>query len=155
LVLTSDLCRSTQTLEILSRYTPDLATSQTEPELREQNFGQWENRTYDEIQEQFPEYIEATHHNPASICPPDGESFKDVTTRVTRVIQRYHKTDNIPESSIVCVVHAGTIRAAISHALSLPPEKSLAFHLDHLSVTRIEYFASVDSWKIHYINRTV
>ena len=55
------------------------------------------------------------------------------------------------------VAHGGTIRAALGHALALPPEAMLQFCAFNLSITRIDHFrADGDdpaSWRVVAINQ--
>jgi alpha-ribazole phosphatase len=73
--------------------------------LKELNFGEWENRTWDEISEMeagkkwFTDYLNET-------CP-GGESYHDMLHRVKNFIA------DLPQSSgnILVITHAGIIRA--------------------------------------------
>jgi alpha-ribazole phosphatase len=48
------------------------------------------------------------------------------------------------------VVHSGTVRAALSIALDLPPESALRFTIDPLSLTRIDRIAG--GWCVVGVN---
>ncbi|MBI3451237.1 MAG: histidine phosphatase family protein [Rhodospirillales bacterium] len=112
-----------------------------EAELIEQNFGDWQGRTYDEVGAYGHGSESATGHKfwlaPAQSTPPGGESFVDVMARVSAAIGRLTRAH--AGQDVVAVAHGGTIRAAVAHALDLHPEAALALSVDTLSVTRLEH----------------
>ena len=67
---------------------------------------------------------------------PEGESFTDVVARVTTTVERLNSDHS--GRNIIAVAHAGSIRAAISHALGGEPQAALSFKLSPLSLTRID-----------------
>jgi alpha-ribazole phosphatase len=103
-----------------------------EPMLIEQNFGAWQGQKRAEI---------IRHHlwiAGADETPPGGENFNAVMARVKAAIERL--THDYSGRDIVAVAHGGVIRSALGHALELPGETALAFAIDNLSLTIIEYF---------------
>jgi len=118
--------------------------------FREQDFGAWEGVAYDQ-----PAVRNNTEFwaNPADVAPPDGESFAELTMRVQHEIKSLNSARC---GTIVAVAHAGTIRAALSLALSIPPAKALNFQIDPLSITRLSWIADIGSggaWRICCVNR--
>ena len=56
---------------------------------------------------------------------------------------------------IVCVAHAGSIRAALAAVLGLTPEAALAFTIDTLSLTRLDLIdspAAGHGWRVGPVN---
>ncbi len=56
---------------------------------------------------------------------------------------------------IVCVAHAGSIRAALAVVLGLTPEAALAFTIDTLSLTRLDLIdspAAGHGWRVGPVN---
>jgi broad specificity phosphatase PhoE len=123
-------------------------------DLAEQNFGDWQGLTYEELQESRAGDFHRFWHAPAYEAAPGGESFVAVIERVSRAIHRL--VDSYPERDIIAVVHGGTIRAALALALGLDPEASLAFTIENCSITRID---RVDGpgmghgWRVVTVNR--
>lgn len=119
-------------------------------ELMEQNFGVWENKTYEEVWQSTD--AAKNWSSPALVKPEGGESFIGVCARVDHWIEEKMKlADGKP---IVVVAHAGTIRAALRHALNLVPEQALFFAIDHGSITQVEYFLSDGGGaRVDYVNR--
>jgi alpha-ribazole phosphatase len=106
------------------------------PELAEQDFGEWQGLTYEELQESRAGDFHRFWHAPAHETPPGGESFVAVTERVSGAIRRLVETHS--GRNIIAVAHGGTIRAALALALDLDPEAALAFTIENCSLTRID-----------------
>jgi alpha-ribazole phosphatase len=108
-----------------------------EPDLAEQNFGEWQGLTFDEIAAKRG----VEHHRfwvaPAQEAPPGGESFVDVVTRVDRAVRRLTAAHS--GRDIAAVAHGGTIRAALAVALGLDAERALSFDIGNCSLTRIDH----------------
>jgi alpha-ribazole phosphatase len=62
------------------------------PELAEQDFGEWQGLTYEELQESRAGDFHRFWHAPAHEIPPDGESFVAVIERVSRAIHQLVET---------------------------------------------------------------
>ena len=140
-ILSSDLWRATQTADALARRNSKRLPNSSA--LREQNFGAWEGKPYEAID------LEEFWRNPALSAPPQGESFAEVCDRVGREIAHLN---NGGETEIIAVAHAGSIRAALALALSLPPSQALAFEVAPLSLTRIDWLADAKAWRIGGVN---
>jgi broad specificity phosphatase PhoE len=106
------------------------------PDLAEQNFGEWQGLTYEELEESRAGDFHRFWHAPAHETPPGGESFVAVIERVSRAI--YRMVETYSGRDIVAVAHGGTIRAALALALDLDPEAALAFTIENCSLTRID-----------------
>lgn len=131
--VTTTLRRASKTANRLSSLIPPDRVIAEHDSLREQAFGDWEGTTWDAIPRDISD---AYWRNPTDNRMPNGESFADVVARVTETIERLND-DNVG-SDIVAVTHAGSIRAAISHALGRDVGAGLSFHLAPLSLTRID-----------------
>jgi len=137
--LTSHLGRARKTAQAIA----DAGLSYPEPiieeHLGEQDFGDWQGFTWDEMKEKGADIYEEFWQLPARNAPPGGESFADQIARTAAVIDRV--TDEHGGRDIVAVAHGGTIRAAVAHALGLEPEGGMSFAFSNLSVTRLEHVA--------------
>ncbi len=147
--ISSTLKRAKQTVQALreARQTQRGASEQGvdaqdlyEHDFAEQNFGDWEGERYDEARHR------ALWESPATHRPPNGESFADLARRVACAVERIENTHRrISESreesiTVVAIAHAGTIRAALAQALTLPPQRALSFAIEPLSLTRIDRY---------------
>lgn len=120
------------------------------PELMEQNFGVWEGKTYDEAWE-MPDNSQ-NWGSPSTVKPEGGESFIGVCARVDHWLDAKIKEN--AGQPLVIIAHAGTIRAALRHALNINPEQALSFCIDYGSVTLAEYFLNDNnSSRMVYVNR--
>jgi broad specificity phosphatase PhoE len=126
-----------------------------EPDLAEQHFGEWQGQTYARLAETRAEEYHRFWFAPARERAPGGESFVDLTERVHAVIDRLNR--EFAGRTIIAVTHGGTIRAAISRALDLSPETALAFTIDNISVTQLDYFEDPTArhghaWRVGGVN---
>jgi alpha-ribazole phosphatase len=123
-------------------------------DLAEQNFGEWQGLTYEELQESRAGDFHRFWHAPAHEAAPGGESFVVVIERVSRAIHRL--VDAHPGRDIIIVAHGGTIRAALALALGLDSEASLAFTIENCSITRIDRIDGPGmghGWRVVTVNR--
>jgi alpha-ribazole phosphatase len=123
-------------------------------DLAEQNFGDWQGLTYQELQDSRAGDFHRFWHAPAHEAPPAGESFVEVIGRVSAAIHRLIETH--PGQDIIAVAHGGTIRAALALALGLDPEAALAFTIENCSITRIDHIDGPGmghGWRVVTVNR--
>ncbi len=151
--MTSTLLRTIQTADALraaGAVGPDPARERA---FVEQSFGDWQGVKYSDLQTQRGDAWHRFWLAPAHEAPPGGESFVDLVGRVAPVIDRL--TVEHRGRDIVAVTHGGTIRAAIAHALQLPPETALAFSIDNVSLTRLEHVDGPGlghGWRVAVVN---
>ena len=159
--VTSHLQRTQQTADAILKEMPgDLAPERlTEAELAEQNFGDWQGLTHDELAKRRDGAWHRFWLAPAHERPPGGESFEEMATRVAAAIRRLN--DRHFGRDIVSVTHGGTIRAALALALELPAERALAFEVANCSLTRLDYLpgsvgshalGGEGSWRVGQVN---
>jgi alpha-ribazole phosphatase len=124
------------------------------PDLAEQNFGEWQGMTYEELRQSRGGAFHRFWHAPAHQRVPGGESFVDMMARVSWAILQLiekHRGRNI-----IAVAHGGTIRCALGLALGLEPEHCLAFVTENCSLTQIEYIEGPGmghNWRVITVNR--
>jgi alpha-ribazole phosphatase len=116
----------------------------TEPNFREQNFGDWTGRRHDDLAREHGADYREFWRAPADSRPPGGESFADQIVRVRDGLTA------LPPGDVVLVVHSGTIRAALAIALGIGPEPALRFAIDPLSLTRIDRLTN--GWRVVCVN---
>ena len=143
--VTSHLSRTKDTAKKLIELRGWSLTPDPREALAEQNFGDWERVPWQELQ---GDEVVKFWTDFARLSPPGGESFSTMIGRVGACVEdllaRYAGRD------IVIVAHGGTIRAILAHALAMRPDAALAFHIDTLSLTRLDY---VDGgWRITGVN---
>lgn len=149
--VTSTLSRTKKTAKAIAEQQKKPIKTLAYKELMEQNFGLWQSKTWDDLEEEGE--AEAFWADPANLTPPEGESFALMCKRVQKCVTHLHK--KYAGQHVICVAHAGTIRAALAQALDLSPEQALRFKIDTLSLSRIQHFVQdgrAESWAIDGIN---
>lgn len=149
----SSLRRTHQTAAALREAGASGSDPVIEADFNEQNLGEWQGKTYAEIDADGRQ----RHHTwiaPARVTPPGGENFAAVQHRVAAAIRRV--TPQIRGRDVIVVAHGGTIRAALGLALDLDPERALAFVVDHVSLTQIDHIDGPGgaAWRLGYVNRS-
>lgn len=151
--MSSQLRRARQTLDVLHTACgiTDAAVA-VERDLAEQDFGDWQGRTYAELEASDADRYKKFWIAPGTTRPPGGESFADVMMRVARAVER--RSASHPDIDIVVVGHGGSIRAAVAQALGLGPARALALQVDPLSMTRLDRIADAGGvvWSIGCVN---
>ena len=152
-VLTSDLARCRDTaLQVLGRQgcvKPSLIERST---LREQYFGCWEGKTYQEVEAEDEAHYRSFLESPAACAPDGGESFQELTKRVEAEMEAL--LQSVTAQNLILFTHAGVIRAMVGLALDITPEKMLSLAIDPLSLTHLTSFRknSEISWRVHFVN---
>jgi len=132
-VYASDLKRAVQTAEAVVSMQNNLSV-QVRPALREIYFGEWEGRSWNEIEAADPAIAAAWLKGYPHIAPPGGEPFQDFEQRVREELATLAAAT---EGEVVAAVtHAGFIRTALS-LISRTPIASIA-KIDYGSVTKLQ-----------------
>jgi broad specificity phosphatase PhoE len=162
--IVTQLRRTRQTAEAIHAHGPAgsgpaLARPQVEAGFAEQHFGDWQGRSYAELEEIRDGEWHRFWLAPADTRPPGGESFAEVVSRVAQAVDRL--SGEHAGRDIVVVAHGGSIRAAVALALDLDPEKALALTVDNCSLTRLDHIAGAagshaadgaHSWRVGQLN---
>jgi alpha-ribazole phosphatase len=131
--ITTTLKRARETAGKLAAGLSPVPRIEEDDKLREQAFGDWEGARWEDI----PVRESKTYwRDPARNRMPNGESFTDVIARVGATVDRLN--DDHRGGNVVAVAHAGSIRAAIGHALGGDARAALSFHVTPLSLTRLD-----------------
>ena len=110
----------------------------TDEGFRETDFGAWEGLTFAEVRERWPSELTTWLADP-SVAPPDGESFDQVSERVTAALhrilaERAHQT-------VLIVSHVTPIKTLVAAALLAPPAALYRMHLDVAALCEIDWYA--------------
>ncbi|MCY7291695.1 MAG: histidine phosphatase family protein, partial [Ferruginibacter sp.] len=100
--------------------------------LAELNFGDWENKKWNEIDE---EQMHIWMNDFVNISPPNGENYKNLHERTSNFIEALLETDY---HKIAIITHAGNIRSFMSWALDLPLENSFRIELAYGAVVVLQ-----------------
>ena len=149
-VYSSQLTRTIKTFEATVKQGFKYSNYDTDKNFAEQNLGTWAGLKYKDLDTKTQEL--GVYH-PNWLCdpnhtPPEGESYNDLYLRVTNSLKNIIK--NTSRGDFVIFSHGGPIRAAISLALNISPEASLAFWIDNISVSRLDLMG--ETWQVKFIN---
>jgi len=137
--VTSDLLRARQTTKILCPHLNIVATAA----FREMNFGQWEMKTYEDLQ--YNSSYRAWIDDPGSITPPDGESFSEMAARVKMGFDKLRQEAiQQGKSNILLVAHGGVIRYLLT---ALTKEKKQFFEWKVAHDQAIQLIWKKADWK--------
>lgn len=139
-VISSDLSRAVSTADALGTR----ARLPNDRGLREIHFGDWETRTFAEIDAESPTLIRAFWETPGDTRPPGGESWNDLATRTWAALDRLHGI----APDVIVVAHFGPILCALQRASGLTTNQVFAHKIDNLSVTRL----TLSPPEVHAIN---
>lgn len=145
LVVASDLARASATADAIQGARQRLPDRH---DLRELHFGQWELRTFREIETSHPELSRAYWERPGDIRPPGGESWNEGAARVGAAVDALIGSHS--GRDLVIVAHFGAILTQLQRALGIRADAVLAHRIDNLSVT--ELTRHPDRWETGAIN---
>lgn len=133
-VISSPLLRTRQTAQQIADQL-GLPVS-VEDGLIETDYGDWDGRSFDEVQQRWPAELQRWLVDPAA-RPTSGESFETVGRRVEqardRILGRYRG------DTVVLVSHVSPIKLLVRSALGAPVSAVHRMFLDAASITVIDY----------------
>ena len=131
----SDLGRAAATAGALRRGRN--LTLMTDPRLREQRLGVWEDRPWGNLEYETPEKMYVFNNDPARWSVRGGESYPALQERLlgcVREIAARHEGE-----TVACAGHGMAIRALLAAALGIPSaEINDVGHGDNTAVSRLE-----------------
>jgi ribonuclease H / adenosylcobalamin/alpha-ribazole phosphatase len=134
-VLTSPLTRCQQTARIVAEA---LGISVVvDRDLREMDFGLWEEMTFDEVQDRYP--VDLERWKQSAMSPPTGssETLAAVVDRMGTVAARF--ASRYAGASVLAVTHITPVKALVAHALGAPPTALFHMELSSACFSRISY----------------
>jgi len=99
--------------------------------LMELNFGDWENKNWNEIDQS---QLNVWMQDFVNVSPPNGENYKNLCWRTESFINEVLETNL---QKIAIITHAGNLRSFLSFVLSLPLENSFRIRLDYATVVAV------------------
>ena len=135
-IVTSPLLRTVQTAQEVAAVTG--AAVVTDDGFRETDFGAWEGLTFVEVRERWPAELTAWLADP-EVAPPDGESFTDVSARVTAALHRVLAAR--AGQTVLIVSHVTPIKTLVAAVLLAPPAALYRMYLDVAALCEIDWYA--------------
>jgi ribonuclease H / adenosylcobalamin/alpha-ribazole phosphatase len=134
-IVTSPLLRTVQTAQQVAAVTG--AAVVTDDGFRETDFGAWDGLTFTEVRERWPAEVAAWLADP-EVAPPGGESFTDVSARVTAALNRVLAAQ--AGQTVLIVSHVTPIKTLVTAALLAPPAALYRMHLDVAALSEIDWY---------------
>lgn len=146
-VYSSGLIRARRTAQVISQ--PHGLPVQIESDVRELDHGALEGLTFNEIKEQYPDFIRRWRIEPAELRVPGGERLIDVQRRawegLKRIAGRHEKGE-----TVVVVSHNFPILGIICHVTGTDLNNYRSFRLEPCGHTRLQLGAGV--WQVTHVN---
>ncbi|MFZ5849396.1 MAG: bifunctional RNase H/acid phosphatase [Actinomycetota bacterium] len=135
-VLSSPLRRTRETAQIIAeRLNHEV---EVEDGLAEAAFGTWEGLTFHEVQQAYPDDLDAWLGSFDVAPGGTGDSFKDMDTKVRRTRDRL--LSSYPGKAVLAVTHVTPIKLLVRMALGAPLDAVYKMELAPASVTVISWF---------------
>ncbi|MFF8269228.1 bifunctional RNase H/acid phosphatase [Streptomyces sp. NPDC016562] len=136
-VVTSPLRRCRETARaVADRLGLDVTV---EEGLREVDFGAWEGLTFAEVQERFPDDLQAWLDSPKAAPTGGGESFAAATRRISATRDRLLAAH--AGRTVLLVTHVTPVKILVRLALGAPPEALFRMELSAASLSAVAYYA--------------
>ncbi len=133
-VISSPLKRAKDTAAIVSKFPPEEIV--LDGRLKELNFGSWEGRHYQSIQEWDRENWDLWVNNWKEAAPPGGESFMDMYRRVEESVKEI--LEKYSGQTLLVVTHQGCLRMIMSILLNLDYDGYWHFTFAHGTYSLLE-----------------
>lgn len=135
-VYSSDLDRSSYCAKMIAdAHGLCLATSDA---LRELHIGNWEGRTWGELQEVYPDDWQARLENLVNFRVPGGESLQDAADRIRPTLRKI-LVDHAG-GEVVIVAHGGVNRIILLDAMDAPLKQVFSVEQDYGCLNIIDFF---------------
>src|SRR5262249_16819688 len=108
---------------------------QTIDGLTECDVGEWEQLSWPEIRQRYPQYFESFERNPATVPYAGGESYQQVQDRAVSAIQQLIQ---MTAGHLAIVTHNIVGRVYIAHVTGMPTGKARDIQLDNTSISIVE-----------------
>ncbi len=108
------------------------------PDLGEIQYGQWQGKSLKMLRRR--KLWPIVQRAPSLARFPNGESFSEAQARVVAELEALRSMHRGPNTPIVCVSHADTIKLAVAHHVGLPLDlfQRLVIAPASISILRIE-----------------
>ena len=148
LMVSSDLRRAIDTADALQLRQTRLPHAMG---LREMHFGDWEMKTFNDVNATDPDGIFAFYDTPGDAAPPKGESWNIFSARVDSAIDTLQA--KYLGSDLIIVAHFGLILRQFQRAKAISAYQAFAQKIDNLSLTEIEI--TDQRWRVIRVNALI
>jgi probable phosphoglycerate mutase len=106
-------------------------------ELREMDFGLWEEMTFDEVLQRYPEDLHRWKQSSEAAPTGSSETFAAVVERMGTVAKRL--AARYAGASVLVVTHVTPVKAMVADALGAPASALFRMELSSACFSRISY----------------
>ena len=135
LIVTSPMARTRETANIVAEHLGVEVV--VEDDIRECNFGDWDGKTFADVQRDDQEALDAWLASTA-VSPPGGESFDQVEARVRaardRIVAEYEG------SNLLLVTHVTPLKTLLRLALDAPSHAYYRIEIKPASLSTVAWF---------------
>jgi alpha-ribazole phosphatase len=104
--------------------------------LAELSFGEWEGKTFAELERDDGERLQRWMANYEELAPPTGETVSELMTRVASWFRERQAASTL-DTPVLAVCHAGVIRSARALLRGLPYRSFVSDPAPHLELERL------------------
>ena len=119
----------------------------TDKRLLEMNFGDWEMKKWDEINQ---DELHKWTQDFVNVGVPNGENFTQLNIRVNHFMHEIAKQNF---NKVAVVTHSGVIRSFVISVLGIPNENAFKFAIDYGSVTKINIESDSTYNNVVFLNK--
>jgi broad specificity phosphatase PhoE len=130
-VVSSDLLRARSTGDAIAA---DRERLPHRHELREIHMGDWEDRTWQDVDAAYGSALRQYYEQPGDTAPPNGESWNALSTRVWETVLELSSQ----HPALAIVAHMGPILSLVQRAKGIDAYAALGHQIDPLSLTTFD-----------------
>ena len=119
--------------------------------FQEIDHGEWDGRTWGEIQAHYPDLYETWENDIGALQFPNGESVRQARHRIISLFKQL-MTWRPRTSNILIVAHGGTNHIILSYVLKT--NNLMGFRQDNAALNVIEYHPQQKSFRVALLNST-
>jgi broad specificity phosphatase PhoE len=108
-----------------------------DPAWCEAAYGEWEGRTWGEIQALDPARAARRRADPANVAPPGGESFLDLQRRIVARIEGLRRRHD--DGVVLVVTHGGPLRVLAAWCMGHDPNQAWRFKADNAALSAVHW----------------
>ncbi len=141
----SDLQRASETAKAVLKYHPGVP-AYPDPLLREWKLGIIQNKSYPELERDYPEYEEMLRTESMELAVPGGESRNEFQKRINQAFQEF--AEHCPGKRVLIVTHGGVlVRLYRFLGGEVPPEGRVPVP-GNASVSKVRFDHKTGKWSI-------
>jgi broad specificity phosphatase PhoE/ribonuclease HI len=134
-IVTSPMARTRETAAVVANHLGlDVVV---DDDLRECNFGEWDGKTFADVQRDDKEALD-TWLGSTAVAPPGGESFDQVELRVRAARDRM--LEQFAGSNLIVVTHVTPLKTMLRLALDAPTHAYFRIEIKPASLSTISWF---------------